>query len=118
MRLGYLLVALLSVAITVFALQNPGPTTVRFLAWGVDTIPLAAVVLGSFAVGLLIAGVPLWALVWRGRRRARRLETQVKMLETNLADRDRALLKQPAPRPAPASPPSPPRPAPGSATAP
>lgn len=115
MRLGYLIVALLSIAVTVFALQNPGPTAVRFLAWGTDTVPLAAVVLGSFAVGLLIAGVPLWALVWRARSRTRRLETQVKMLETNLADRDRALLRQPPQRQAPGTPP---KQAPGSATAP
>lgn len=104
MRLGYLVVAVVSVVVTVFALQNPGPTTVKFLVWSLETMPLAAIVLGSFAVGLLIAGLPLWAAAWRARSRVHRLETQVRMLETNLADRDRALLQQRAARQAPGSP--------------
>ena len=69
MRLGYLVVALLSVVVTVFALQNPGPTTVKFLAWSMDTMPLAAVapaiVSAQTATSPPAARRPLWRRVDR-----------------------------------------------------
>ena len=91
MALGYLAVALLAAAVAVFALQNGTPVGVRFLIWSLRDVPLAALVLVSFAAGLVLTGVPLWFTRWRLASRARTLEAQVRQLETALAERDRAL---------------------------
>lgn len=94
MALGYLAGALIAAAVAVFALQNGTPVGVRFLVWSLRDVPLAALVLVSFAVGLVLTGLPLWITRWRLASRTRTLEAQVKQLETSLADRDRALLAQ------------------------
>jgi uncharacterized integral membrane protein len=62
---GYLVVALLGAAVAVFALQNSAPTSVRFLIWTLDGLPLAAVALASLGIGLVVAGLPLWIRGWR-----------------------------------------------------
>ena len=82
MVLGYLVVALLAAAVAIFALQNGTPTTVRFLIWDVDGVPLAGLILGAFGAGLVIAGVPLGIQRWRARSQARRLEAHVRDLRT------------------------------------
>jgi uncharacterized integral membrane protein len=82
MAVGYLLVAVLAAVVAIFALQNGAPATVRFLAWNLDGVPLAGLILGAFAAGLVIAGVPLGIQRWRARSQARRLEAHVKHLET------------------------------------
>ena len=89
MALGYLIVALVAAAIAVFALQNGTPTTVKFMIWNVDGIPLAGLILGAFGAGLFIAGVPLAIRHWRARSHARRLETHVKTLQAERAERDK-----------------------------
>ena len=81
MAIGYLVVALLAAAVAVFALQNGTPTPVRFLAWSLDGIPLAGLILGSFAAGLITGAVPLVVHRWRARSQLRRLESQVRTLE-------------------------------------
>ena len=86
MAVGYLLVALLAAIVAVFALQNGTPATVRFLVWNLNAIPLAGLILGAFAAGLIIAGVPLGIQRWRARSQARRLEGHIRNLE---AQRDR-----------------------------
>jgi uncharacterized integral membrane protein len=101
MAIGYLIVALLAAAIAVFALQNSTPVAIRFLIWSVQEVPIAALALGSLGVGLIVAGLPLWLARWRLRSRARVLESQVRQLESALAERDRALLAQ---RPLPENP--------------
>jgi uncharacterized integral membrane protein len=78
---GYLVVALLAAAVAVFALQNGAPTPVRFIAWSLDGIPLAGLILGSFAAGVIIGVVPLAVHSWRARSQLRRLEAQVRTLE-------------------------------------
>jgi uncharacterized integral membrane protein len=78
---GYLVVALLAAAVAVFALQNGSPTPVRFLAWSLDGVPLAGLILGSFAAGVIIGVVPLAVHRWRARSQLRRLEAQVRTLE-------------------------------------
>jgi uncharacterized integral membrane protein len=105
MPLGYLIVSLLAASVAIFALQNSAQTSVRFLVWTVDGLPLAAVTLASLAIGLIVAGVPLWIASWRCRSRARVAEARVGMLEKALAERDRLLLRQPHPPGAPPSPP-------------
>lgn len=87
MALGLLVAALAAAVVAVFALQNGAPTTVRFLTWTVEAVPLAGVVLVALAVGLLIAGGPLALLVWRWRSRARGLQARVASLEKNATER-------------------------------
>src|SRR5262245_30143174 len=104
MGFGYLVVALLAAAVAVFALQNSGQTSVHFLMWTLDGLPLAAVALASLGIGLLVAGLPLWIRSWRSRSRARASEARVAMLEQALAERDQTLRRQQQPPEPPASP--------------
>jgi uncharacterized integral membrane protein len=85
MALGYLLVALLGVSVAVFALQNGTSAPVRFLVWNLENVPLAGLILGALAAGLVIAGVPLGIQRWAARKQVRRLEARVKDLEAALA---------------------------------
>jgi uncharacterized integral membrane protein len=102
MGFAYVVVALLSAAVAVFALQNNTPMSVRFLAWAME-VPLAGAILASLATGVVVAGVPLLISRWRWRRRAHTLELKVDTLETALAARETALLT-----PRPVTPPTPP----------
>ena len=81
MVIGYVIVAVLAAAVAVFALQNGTPTPVRFLVWSLDGVPLAGLILGAFAAGLIIAGVPLAVHRWQARSRLRRLEAQLRTAE-------------------------------------
>jgi uncharacterized integral membrane protein len=94
---GYLIVALLAAAMTVFAIQNSAPTAVEFLLWRREGMPVSALILASLGAGLIVAGVPLTIQKWRLRARLRTLETRVRMLETALEERTRAMLGQSAP---------------------
>jgi uncharacterized integral membrane protein len=98
MTFGYLVVALLTAAIVIFAFQNGTPVSVRFLAWTVPEISAAAVILIALGSGLVIAAIPLWIQRWRLRMRVRALEAQVRQLEAASEQRSKAVL---APRPAP-----------------
>jgi len=66
MPLALVLVALLLLAVALFALQNAQPVTVRFLLWQVEA-SVAAVTLAATAAGVLMGG--LIGLVGRLRRR-------------------------------------------------
>lgn len=98
MRLGYVIVAVVAASVAVFALQNTDHAVVKFALWQVGGVPIAGLVLGSLAAGLLIAGVPLWIKLGVWRARARSLETRVKMLEGAVEERDRQILRPPPPR--------------------
>ena len=97
MALGYVIVALLATAVAVFALQNSAQTSVRFLVWTLDGVPVAAVALASLGIGLIVAGVPLWFRSWRWRSQARSAEARAAMLDKALAEREQALLRRPPP---------------------
>jgi uncharacterized integral membrane protein len=100
MAFGYLVVALLAAAVAVFALQNSGHTSLRFLMWTVEGVPVAGVALASLAVGLVVVALPLWIRGWRWQSRARSAEARLMMLEKTLAERDRAAQAGPiAPHP-------------------
>ena len=104
MGFAYIVVAILSAAIAVFALQNNQPMSLRFLAWSIENVPLAGAVLLSLAAGILLAAAPLSIARLRWRRRARALETRVEMLESALSTRDAAVLSpRPAPTPLPST---------------
>lgn len=84
----YLFVAVVASAITVFALQNTAPTSVRFLVWSLGATPLATVILVSVAAGVVLAGLPLWIDRWRLRARTRALETRLASLDVRTTARD------------------------------
>ena len=88
MKLGYIVVAVLAVLITIFVLQNTTETTVRLAIWRLDGVPIAGLVLGSLGAGLLIAAIPLWIKLGIWRSRARSLQTRLGALETS-ADKAR-----------------------------
>jgi uncharacterized integral membrane protein len=75
--MGYVIVALVAVAVAVFAMQNTAPVEVSFLIWGLARVPVAALVLASLGAGIVIVGIPLWFQLWRVRRRARTLEDEL-----------------------------------------
>jgi uncharacterized integral membrane protein len=93
---GYLVVALLAVAVTIFAIVNSAQVKVNFVVREYE-MPLSALVLLSLAAGIVVAGVPLCLQRWRLRARTRTLETRVRMLETAVEERTRAVLGQPPP---------------------
>ena len=95
MNAGYLVVAVLAISVTLFALQNTDHTAVRFAFWRLEGVPIAGLVLGCLGAGLLISGLPLWIKLSVSRRRAHSLETRVKMLEGVVEERDRQLLRMP-----------------------
>ena len=104
MGFAYIIVAILSAGVAVFALQNNTPMSVRFLAWALDGVPLAGAILVSLATGMVVVGIPLMISRWTWRRRARAAETKADMLQAALKDREAALLAQrPAPPPPPTS---------------
>ena len=82
MAFRYAVVALVAVAVTTFTLQNTAPTTVRFLVWTIDEIPLAGIVLLAVGAGLTLAGIPLLFARLRHRSRLRALEARVAELQT------------------------------------
>lgn len=77
MGVRYVFVAVLASAITLFALQNSAPTTVRFLFWSVQAASVATVILVSVAAGIALVGVPLIVERWRLRAQLRALETRL-----------------------------------------
>ena len=85
----YVFVAVLASAITLFALQNSAPASIRFLFWSLQDVPLATVILASVASGIVLAGVPLWFERWRLRVRVRSLETRLTAAEALLGEHDR-----------------------------
>jgi uncharacterized integral membrane protein len=101
MALSYLLVAILASAVAVFALQNGTPTTVRFIAWSVDGVPLAGLILGGLAAGVLIVGIPLLIQRSKARRQVTRLQTRVAELEATQVQQVRTLPSPPSGRPSP-----------------
>jgi uncharacterized integral membrane protein len=97
MLLGYVLVAIVAAAVAVFALQNSQQTSIRFLKWTLDGLPLSAAILAALAAGLVIAGVPFSIRSWRWRSRAQALERRVAGLESTLAERQPSRPPRPEP---------------------
>jgi uncharacterized integral membrane protein len=93
---GLILSLVLAIAVSVFAIQNAGPVTLRFGIWSVET-SLVVVILVAAAAGAAMAfllGLPGWI------RDRRRLRAQARELEALRAARP----------PAPPPPESPQRP--------
>ena len=77
MGLKHIVVFVVAIAITVFALQNNAPTSVRFLVWHLAGVPLATIILISVALGVVLVGMPLMIERWRLRARVRALEARL-----------------------------------------
>lgn len=90
----YLIVALIASLITVFALQNTESVSLTFLFWTLASVPLAGVILASFAAGIVVAGLPLAVERWRLRTRLGTLERRL-----TAVDSERALRTAPTPVP-------------------
>ncbi len=90
----YLVMILVGAAATIFAIQNIDPVVIRFLAWRIEGMPLALVILLSAFAGLLFATMVAIVQQLRLYSRIRALERQ----------------RPPAPTPPPA--PVPPGPSP------
>jgi uncharacterized integral membrane protein len=76
----YLLMALLGSAATIFALQNRDPVKITFLAWAIDGMPVALVILLSLLLGVVFTSLSGLVKVLRMRYRIRQLESQVNQL--------------------------------------
>lgn len=97
--LRILIAAPLLLLLVLFALSNPGP--VAFRLWPTDfvvTMPLSLAVLGAMAVAFLAGALVLWLSVLGARRRARRAEHTVRLLEAQVAEL-KARLAPPTPGP-------------------
>lgn len=71
MRILYLALIILLAGVTIlFALQNLQTITVSFLNWSV-TLPIALVVMGAYALGMVSGGSVLAFLRWTLRRSRR-----------------------------------------------
>jgi uncharacterized integral membrane protein len=90
MAFRYLVVAIVASVITVFALQNSTPISIRFLFWQLEAVPLATVILLAVGGGVVLAGLPLVVDRWRLRARVRALEAQAASAEALLTQRAQA----------------------------
>jgi lipopolysaccharide assembly protein A len=82
--------------LVLFALSNTAPVAIGL--WPTDLalhLPLSLAVLGGMALAFLAGALLVWAEALRQRRRARRAEASVRLLEARLAEtRPRALLPE------------------------
>lgn len=101
--MGYIIVAVVAVAVAIFAMQNTTPVTVRFIVWQIEDVPVAAVVLASLGAGIVIVGIPLWFRVWRLRSRLR-TQAAIQPREVEAPDRPFPPYDRPAPPDRPPSP--------------
>src|SRR5262245_44407926 len=87
----YLLMALIGVAATVFAVQNTQDVALHFLAWSTMRLPLAFVILVSAFVGIVFASTSAFGSQFKQRRKIRQLEAQVaQLVEARRADAEEA----------------------------
>jgi lipopolysaccharide assembly protein A len=73
--------------LVLFALSNTAPVTLRL--WPTDyalELPLSLAVLGAMAIAFLIGGATVWLSELGQRRRARRSELAVRLLEEQVRE--------------------------------
>ena len=92
MQVKVLIAMFLALIIVVFALQNPGTVTIRFLQWQTGEISLLIVIFGSALLGAVIMSLFSTAGQWALRRELRQKETELAELR---AQQDRE--ERPAP---------------------
>ena len=85
--------------LVLFALSNPQPT--EFKLWPTDyavVLPLSLAVLGAMGVAFVAGALVVWMSVLAARRRLRRSEYQVRLLEAQVAELKAKLAPAPAQR--------------------
>jgi len=83
----YLVAALLFVlAISVFALQNSQPVTLKFLNWELPSFPLVLVITFSAATGVLATLLFSIARQFKLNLQIRELQSRLKQLEKKLGE--------------------------------
>ena len=94
-----LLIALpLLLLLVLFALSNTAP--VRLRLWPTDyalELPLSLAVLGAMAIAFLLGGGMVWVSELAQRRRARRAEQAVRLLEAQVQELKARLPQAPPP---------------------
>jgi uncharacterized integral membrane protein len=84
--------------LVLFALSNRQPVSLHI--WPTDyaaTLPLSLAVLGSMAVAFLAGGLLVWVSELVQRRRARRAEHAVRLLEAQVQELKARLAEPPPP---------------------
>lgn len=82
--------------LVLFALSNTAPVQIGIWPTGVSLhAPLSLVVLGGMAIAFLLGGVLVWFAEVGQRRRARRAERTIRMLEQQVQEL-KARMPQPA----------------------
>ncbi len=76
MRLTLILLIVLLGIVAMFAIQNPGIVTVRFLNYYVDT-SILIVIVAAFGAGVLVGFLPGIPTAFRRKRRIRELEADL-----------------------------------------
>ena len=76
MRLILIVLIVLLGVVAMFAIQNPGVVTVRFLNYYADTSILVVIVF-AFGVGVLVGLLPGIPTAFRRKRRIRELEAEL-----------------------------------------
>lgn len=76
-----LFVLVLLAVVTVFALANPSPVSIRFLVWELQTT-VAVAIMGAAILGGLLVLVSCFAGQMRHKARIRELQAMVRALES------------------------------------
>ena len=83
--------------LALFALSNTAP--VRMLFWPTDyalELPLSLAILGGMAIAFLLGGLVVWVSELGQRRRARRAEHTIRLLEAQVQELKGRLPETPA----------------------
>ncbi|MCL5057673.1 MAG: LapA family protein [Actinobacteria bacterium] len=75
--------ALITLVISVFAVQNSQPVTLKFLLWDLPPLPLVLIILFSAATGVLVTLLFSVARQLRLNLQIRDLQSKLKQLEKN-----------------------------------
>ena len=74
-----------AVFLTVFTLQNPNNTDVKFMGWQSSQIPLIIVIVGSLSFGAIISMLMGFAQTLELKKTIRRLENELSIINTKAA---------------------------------
>ncbi|MFZ5648811.1 MAG: LapA family protein [Bacillota bacterium] len=77
--------ALITLAVSIFAIQNSQQVTLRFLAWDLPSFPLVLLILFSAATGVLITLLFSVAKQLRLTMQIREMQARIKKLEKQIS---------------------------------
>ncbi len=88
MQYYLVLAALITLSISIFAIQNSQEITLQFLYWILPPLPLVLVILFSAAMGVLITLLFNIARQFRMTMQIRELQSRLKQMEKKLSGAD------------------------------